>query len=119
MSETSNIKRVGSAKVISKDGDDLWDRIQLSATPNAEWLQRFRDPISCQTNQTHPSNAILNSDNTIDFKATMDGLKNNIKWMDNYIEEANAACIANKAKELSDKKRKEELEAKKIDEIKR
>ena len=61
MSETSNIKRVGSAEVISKDGDDLWVRIQLSATPNAEWLQRFRDPISCQTNQTHPSNARLNS----------------------------------------------------------
>lgn len=75
MSETSNIKRIGSAEVTSKNGDDLGVRIRLSATPNAEWLQSFRDPISCQTNQTHPSNARLNSDNTLDFKATMGGLK--------------------------------------------
>ena len=119
MCETSNIKRVGSAEVISKDGDDLWVRIRLNATPNAEWLQRFRDPISCQTNQTHPSNARLNSDNTLDFKATMGLLENNIKWMDKYIDEANAACIAKRAKELSDKKLKEELEAKKIEELKK
>jgi hypothetical protein len=119
MSETSNIKRVGSAEVISKNGDDLWVRIRLSATPNAEWLQRFRDPISCQTNKTHPSNARLNSDNTLDFESTMGGLENDIKWMDKYIEQANAACIAKKAKELSDRKRKEELEAKKIEELKK
>jgi hypothetical protein len=73
MSETSNIKRVGSAEVISKDGDDLWVRIRLSATPNTEWLQRFREPISCQIYQTHPSNARLNSDNTLSFKATLGG----------------------------------------------
>jgi hypothetical protein len=119
MSETSNIKRVGSAEVISKDGDDLWVRIRLSAAPNAEWLQYFRDPTSCQTNKTHPSNARLMSDNMLDFAATMGGLENDIKWMDKYIEQANAACMAKRAKELSDRKRKEELEAKKIEELKK
>ena len=92
MSETSNTKRVGSAVVISKNGDDLWVRIRLSTTPNAEWLQRFKDPISYLTNKTHPSNARLNSDNTLDFKATMSGLENDIKWMDKYIEQANSNC---------------------------
>ena len=92
MSETSNTKRVGSAVVISKNGDDLWVRIRLSTTPNAEWLQCFKDPISYLTNKTHPSNARLNSDNTLDFKATMSGLENDIKWMDKYIEQANSNC---------------------------
>jgi hypothetical protein len=119
MSETLNIKRVGSAEVISKNGDDLWVRIQLSATPNVDWLQRFKDPISSQPNKTHPSNARFMSDKTLDFESTMGRLENDIKRMDKYLEQANAACIAKKAKELSDKKRKEDLEANKKEEIKK
>ena len=117
MSEASNIKRVGSAEVINKNGNDLWVRIRLSATPNADWLQSFRDPISYLNNKTHPSNARFNSDNTLDFESTMGELKNDINWMDKYLEQANAACIAKRTKELSDKKRKEELEAEKKEEL--
>lgn len=116
MSETSNIKRVGSAQAISKDGDDLWVRIHLSATPDADWLHFLREPISYQTNQTHPSNARFNSAKTLDFEATLSRLENDTKWMDKYIQQANAACTAKKIKELSDKKLKEELEEKKINE---
>jgi hypothetical protein len=117
MSETLSIKRVGSAEVVSKNGDDLWVRIRLSATPNVDWLQFFREPISYQPSKAHPSNARFNSDNTLDFESTMDELENDIKWVDKYLEQANAACIAKKAKELSDKKRKEELEADKREEL--
>jgi hypothetical protein len=119
MSDASNIKRVGSAEVVSKNGDDLWVRIRLSGTPSVDWLQLFRDPISCELNKSHPSNARFNSDNTLDFETTLDGLKNDIKWMDKYLEEANAACIAKKAKELAEKKRKEDLADAKIEEIKK
>jgi hypothetical protein len=119
MSESSNIKRVGSAVVISKSGDDLWVRIRLSSTPNVNWLQYFRNPISSQHNKTHPSNARFASDNTLDFESTMGGLKNDIKLMDNYLEQANDACIAQKNKELSDSKRKEELEAEEKEELRK
>jgi len=92
MSETSNIKRVGSAQAISKDGDDLWVRIHLSATPDADWLHFFREPISYQTNQTHPSNARFNSGKTLDFEATLSRLENDTKWMDKYIR-ASQRCL--------------------------
>jgi hypothetical protein len=117
MSESSNIRRVGSAVVISKSGDDLRVRIRLSSTPNVNWLQYFRNPISSQHNKTHPSNARFASDNTLDFESSMGGLKNDIKLMDNYLEQANDACIAQKNKELSDSKRKEELEAEEKEEL--
>ena len=119
MSVSSNIRRVGSAEVVSKNGDDLWVRIRLSGIPNVDWLHSFRDPISCQLSKAHPSNARFNSDNTLDFESTMGGLKNDIQWMDKYLEQANPACIAKKAKELADKKRKEELEAEKKEELKK
>ena len=119
MSVSLNIRRVGSAEVVSKNGDDLWVRIRLSNTPTVNWLQFFRNPISCQHDKTHPSNARFSSDNTVDFESTMRGLEKDIKLMDNYLEQANAACIEQKAKELADIKRKEELEAEKIDELRK
>jgi hypothetical protein len=119
MSETINIKRVGSAEVVSKNGDDLWVRIRLSATPTVDWLQSFREPFSYQPSKAHPSDARFRSDNTLDFESTMGGLENDIKWMDKYLEQANAAIIAKKAKEIADKKRKEELEADKKEELER
>jgi hypothetical protein len=119
MSETSNIRRVGSAEVVSKNGEDLWVHIQLSAAPNLEWLQCFRDPISYETSKSHPSNARFTSADALDFESTMCELKNDIKWMDKYLEQANAACIAKKAKELAEKKRKEELVDAKKEEIKK
>jgi hypothetical protein len=39
--------------------------------------------------------------------------------MDKYLEQANAACIDQKAKELADIKRKEELEAEKKEELRK
>ena len=119
MSETSIIKRVGSAEVVSKNGEDLWVHIKLSAAPNLEWLQCFKDPISSQASKSHPSNARFTSADSFDFESTMGELKNDIKLMDKYLEQANAACIAKKAKELAEKKRKEELADAKIDEIKK
>ena len=119
MSETSNIRRVGSAEVVSKNGEDLWVRIQLSAAPNLEWLQCFKDPISYQPSKSHPSNARFKSADTLDFESTMGELKNDIKWMDKYLEQANAACSANKAKEVAEKKRKEDLADAKKEEIKK
>jgi hypothetical protein len=119
MSVSLNIRRVGSAEVVSKNGDDLWVRIRLSNTPSVNWLQFFRNPISCHHDKTHPSNARFSSDNTVDFESTMRGLENDIKLMDNYLEQANVACIDQKAKELADIKRKEELEAEKIDELRK
>jgi hypothetical protein len=119
MSEFSNIRRVGSAEVVSKTGDDLWVRIRLSSAPNVNWLQYFRNPISCQHNKTHPSNARFASDSTLDFESTIGELKNDIKLMDNYLEQANVACIAQKNKELADIKRKEELEAEEKEELRK
>jgi hypothetical protein len=119
MSESSNIRRVGSAEVMSKSGDDLWVRIRLSSAPNVNWLQYFRNPTSSQHNKTHPSNARFASDSTLDFESTMGGLKNDIKLMDNYLEQANAACIAQKNKELADVKRREELEAEEKEELRK
>ena len=119
MSEASNIKRVGSAEVISKNGEDLWVHIQLSAAPDLEWLQCFREPISYQPSKSHPSNARFTSADALDFESTMGELKKDIKWMDKYLEEANAAYIAKKAKELAEKKREEDLADAKIEEIKK
>ena len=119
MSESSNIRRVGSAEVVSKTGDDLWVRIRLSSAPNVNWLQYFRNPINCQHNKTHPSNARFASDCTLDFESTMVGLKNDIKVMDKYLEQANVACIAQKNKELAEIKRKEELEAEEKEELRK
>jgi len=119
MFESSNIRRVGSAEVVSKTGDDLWVRIRLSSAPNVSWLQYFRNPTSCQHNKTHPSNARFASDSTIDFESTMGELKNDIKLMDNYLEQANVSCIAQKNKELADIKRKEELEAEEKEELRK
>jgi hypothetical protein len=119
MSESSNIRRVGSAEVMSKTGDDLWVRIHLSSAPSVNWLQYFRNPISSEHNKTHPSNARFASDNTLDFESTMDGLKNAIKLMDEYLEQANVACIAQKNKELADVKRREELEAEEKEELRK
>jgi hypothetical protein len=39
--------------------------------------------------------------------------------MDNYLEQANVACIAQKNKELADIKRKEELEAEEKEELRK
>ena len=119
MSETSNIKMVGSAEVVSKNGEDLWVHIQLSAAPNLEWLQCFKEPISYQPTKSHPSNARFTSADTLDFESTMGELKNDIKWMDKYLEQANAACIAKKAKEFAEKKRKDDSANAKIEEIKK
>ena len=119
MSESSNIRRVGSAEVVSKTGDDLWVRIRLSSAPNGNWLQYFRNPINCEHNKTHPSNARFASDNSLDFESTMGGLKNDIKLMDAYLEQANVACIAQKNKELAEIKRKEELEATEKEELRK
>jgi len=46
-------------------------------------------------------------------------LKNDIKLMDNYLEQANVACITQKNKELADIKRKEELEAEEKEELRK
>ena len=119
MSGTSKIRRVGSAEVVSKNGDDLWVRIRLSDTPNVTWLQFFKNPVSCQHDKTHPSNARFGSDNTLDFESTMRGLENDIKLMDRYLEQANVACIDKKTKELADLKRKEDLEAEKKEELRK
>jgi hypothetical protein len=119
MSESSNIRRVGSAEVVSKTGDDLWVRICLSSAPNVNWLQYFRNPINCQHNKTHPSNARFASDITLDFESTMGGLKDDIKVMDKYLEQANVACIAQKNKELAEIKRKEELEVEEKEELRK
>ena len=119
MSGTSKIRRVGSAEVVSKNGDDLWVRIRLSDTPNVNWLQFFKNPVSCQHDKTHPSNARFGSDNTLDFESTMRGLENDIKLMDRYLEQANVACIDKKTKELADIKRKEDLEAEKKEELRK
>ena len=119
MSDSSNIKRVGSAEVISKNGSDLWVHIRLSATPNVSWLQFFRNPINCQHNKTHPSNARFMADNTLDFESTLGDLENDIKLMDKYLDQANVACIDQKTKELADIKRKEELETAKKEELKK
>jgi hypothetical protein len=119
MSESSKIIRVGSAEVISKNGADLWVRIRLSATPNVNWLQFFRNPINCQHNKTHPSNARFMADNTLDFESTMGELETDIKLMDKYLDQANAACINQKTKELADIKRKEELEWEKKEELRK
>jgi hypothetical protein len=119
MSDSSNIRRVGSAEVVSKNGDDLWVRIRLSATPTAIWLQFFRDPLICQHNKMHPSNARFMVDNTLDFESTMVGLEKDIKLMDKYLEQANVACFAQKTKELSEIKRKEELEDAKKEELRK
>jgi hypothetical protein len=119
MSVSSNIRRVGSAEVVSKNGDDLWVRIRLSNTPNVNWIQFFKNPISCKHDKTHPSNARFASDNALDFESTMRGLENDIKLMDKYLEQANAACIDQKTKELADIKRKEELEAERKEELRK
>jgi hypothetical protein len=119
MSDSSNIKRVGSAEVISKNGDDLWVRIRLSATPTVIWLQFFKDPVICQHNKTHPSNARLMVDNMLDFESTMVGLEKDIKMMDKYLEQANVACFAQKTKELAEIKRKEEFEDAKKEELRK
>jgi hypothetical protein len=119
MSGSSNIRRVGSAEVVNKTGNDLRVRIRLSAIPNVNWLQFFRNPVSCQHDKTHPSNARFGSDNTLDFESTMGGLENDIKLMDEYLEQANVACIAQKNKELADIKRKEELEAETKEELRK
>jgi hypothetical protein len=119
MSESSNIRRVGSAEVVSKSGVDLWVRIRLSSAPNVNWLQYFRNPVSSQHNKTHPSNARFTSDSTLDFESTIGGLKNDIKLMDNYLEQANDACIAQKNKELADTKRKEKFEAEEKEELRK
>ena len=119
MSISLNIRRVGSAEVVSKNGDDLWVRIRLSNTPNVNWLQFFRNPISSKHDKTHPSNARFASDNTLDFESTISGLKNDIKLMDEYLEQANAACVNQKTKELADIKRKEELESENKEELRK
>jgi hypothetical protein len=119
LSVSLNIRRVGSAEVVSKNGDDLWVRIRLSSTPNATWLQFFKNPVSCQHDKTHPSNARFGPDNTLDFESTMKGLEKDIKLMDKYLEQANDACIDQKTKELADIKRKEELEAEKKEELRK
>ena len=119
MSESSKIIRVGSAEVTSKNGADLWVRIRLNATPNVNWLQFFRNPINCQHNKTHPSNARFMANNTLDFESTMGELENDIKLMDKYLDQANAACIDQKTKELADIKRKEELETEKKEELRK
>ena len=119
MSETSNIKRVGSAEVVSKNGEDLWVHIQLSAAPDLEWLQCFREPISYQPSKSHPSNARFTSADALDFESTMGELENDIKLMDKYLDQANAACIDQKTKEIADIKRKEELETAKKEELRK
>jgi hypothetical protein len=90
-----------------------------SAAPNSEWLQCFREPISYQPSKSHPSNARFTSVDTLDFESTVGELKKDIKWMNKYLEEANAACIAKKAKELAEKKREEDMADAKIEEIKK
>ncbi len=119
MSISLNIRRVGSAEVVSKNGDDLWVRIRLSNTPNVNWLQFFRNPIISKHDKTHPSNARFASDNTLDFESTISGLKNDIRLMDEYLEQANAACVNQKTKELADIKRKEELESENKEELRK
>ena len=103
MSETSIIKRAGSAEVVSKNGEDLWVHIKLSGAPNLEWLQCFKDPISSQASKSHPSNARFTSADSFDFESTMGELKNDIKLMDKYLEQANAACSPRKPKNLRKK----------------
>ncbi len=119
MSESSNIRRVGPAEVVSKKGNDLWVRICLSSAPNVNWLQYFRNPLDCQHNKTHPSNARFAPDNTLDFESTVGELKNDIKLMDKYLEQANVACVAQKNKEYAETKRKEELEAEEKQELRK
>ena len=117
MSET--IKRVGPAVVISKNGDALFVRFRLNAAPSQDWIRCFREPSSYQTNEAHPSNVRFNVDDTIEFPSKLSQLESNIKWMDKYIDLADVACNARIAKELADKKRKEDLETENIEELKK
>jgi hypothetical protein len=106
--EKVDFKRVGPPTALSKDDSgSVWVRISLNAPPNWTWIECFKNPSNFIPNEAHPKRARVDG-NFIDFQSSENGIKQNVEWMDKYIQQANDVYNDRVAKQTAGQKREEE-----------
>jgi hypothetical protein len=117
---TGNVafKRVGPPKVIAK-ADDTWTvQVSLNAKPDWDWKECFKHPSTFTTGEAYPGNVLV-TENTITFTSSASRIKENIEWMDKYIQQANDIYNRILAERLAEEKRQQEMARKRKEELDR
>jgi hypothetical protein len=113
-------KRVGSPKAISKDESTgyLIVSVSLDGTPDWNWIECFKHPSTFTTSEAYPGRAFVTG-NTITFSSSERTIKENVEWMDKYIQQANECYSRKMAEQVAEEKRQEERERKRKEELER
>ncbi len=118
----SGVKRHLSPKALGKDKKHpglFVIQITLNISPDKDWIECFGHPRTFRVDEAHPKLAKI-SGNVLEFRSSGERLKENIKWMDKYIDQANECYrqkIAGKEGETSKQEVKGESETEELEKI--
>ena len=118
---TGNIvafKRIGAPKAMAKTGDTVKVQVSLNGEPDWDWTECFKHPSTFGTGEAHPASALVTG-NTIMFISSASSIKENIEWMDKYIQQANDRYNRIMAERLAEEKKQQELVRKRKEELDR
>jgi hypothetical protein len=117
------IKRTSSLKFIKNLGaesfgqpDLFFVRVELNQTPESDWIISFREQFPFKENEACPKRLQLDG-NRIGWKTIKAKVEENVKDIDNYIEQANEKYNKLLLDRENKRKEEEELEKKKKDEL--
>jgi hypothetical protein len=116
MCAEEHVKRISPPKFIEKvDFKKYRVKVKLNQVPEYDWIKLFRNPEVLQPMEVYPNIVEFNG-NEITWITSEDKVKENIEWLDKYIEHANekyAKLLAEreeewrKAKEIEKQKQAE------------
>lgn len=113
------VKRQGSPKAIGRDEGVGYFRIQilLNISPDRDWIECFKNPSKYRPDEAHPKLSEIQG-NVLVFWSSEGHIKENVEWIDEYINQANECYHRKmaekeariKGQEEKTKKEKEELQ---------
>ena len=103
----TDVKRQGSPKAVDEEDGYFIIRIPLNIRPDNEWIECFKNPSRYKPNEAHPKLVeILGK--FLEFRSRREKIKENIKWIDDYISQANNCYHRKMAKKEEERRKREE-----------
>ena len=118
----NDVKRHLSPKALGKDKKHpglFVIQITLNISPDKDWIECFGHPRTFRVDEAHPKLAKI-SGNILEFRSSEEHLKENIEWMDKYIDQANECYrqkLAAKTAETSEQGAKAEDDTEELEKI--
>ena len=113
------IKRVGPPQILGKIAEDYFElKFELNQDPNYDWKGFFKVPSKWKDDEAHPRNVSFDGHYLL-WNTSRSKIKDNIEWLEKYINQANEKYNAVLIKRETERKRKKETEKKTKAEIDR